>query len=333
MSEVFGLTLMTVLGWPNVKRDIGILELWSGAGNIAKAGRKRGCKVATFDVINDTRQDMTTLKGFQIALGLVLRVRKGGLLVMGPPCGSFGWLNSSKCQRGPDNDYMGDESYDKVHSGNLQACIAMFFMRLGKSRGLCTMVENPPASFCWKRKLVEPVLRGIAGLTTVTTYRCGFTCGVTGEEFNFRKPYMFASTAPFVVDIVRKCNCKEKHDSLVDRAAGAVTGRNAELQASGAYPMALGVCLVDRWLATGTASVVPKAPAPSRRPVVHVQNVLKPSGKRGITTAAESDSEGDVATPRAPSPQPQSVKWQRLSTSKRSRASTWASSSSADSDP
>ena len=80
----------------DVERRIDVVELWSGVGSVASAARARSLAAETFDVADDPEQDILKKRGFKIALGMVLRIRVGGLLWMAPVCSSFCWLSSSQ---------------------------------------------------------------------------------------------------------------------------------------------------------------------------------------------------------------------------------------------
>ena len=60
--------------------------------------------------------------GFALALRLVLRIRVGGLLSLGPPCGSFTWINLFTHKRNPSQPF-GDQTLPHILNGNLPLCI------------------------------------------------------------------------------------------------------------------------------------------------------------------------------------------------------------------
>ncbi len=60
----------------------------------------------------------STRYGFAMALLAILKLRRGGLLVLGPPCGSFVWVNLATSKRSVLNPF-GDSSRPHVSMGNL----------------------------------------------------------------------------------------------------------------------------------------------------------------------------------------------------------------------
>lgn len=56
--------------------------------------------------------------GFCQALLGTLRLRADGLLMLGPPCGSFVWVNQATSKRSKDRPY-GDESKEYVNIASL----------------------------------------------------------------------------------------------------------------------------------------------------------------------------------------------------------------------
>ena len=59
------------------------------------------------------------------AIRYVLRLRPGGILSLGPPCGSFIWCNLATSMRNPDCP-LGDVNLQHVALGNLSPdCISI----------------------------------------------------------------------------------------------------------------------------------------------------------------------------------------------------------------
>jgi len=62
--QAFGHTVTDVLAVSKETRTLDVVELWSGSGHIAKAARKNKLEAATFDILDDIRDDITTEVGF-----------------------------------------------------------------------------------------------------------------------------------------------------------------------------------------------------------------------------------------------------------------------------
>ena len=73
--QVFGHTVRDVLAVSKEARTLDVVELWSGSGHIVKAARKNKLEAATFDVLDDIRDDITTEVGFTKASNRVATVQ------------------------------------------------------------------------------------------------------------------------------------------------------------------------------------------------------------------------------------------------------------------
>ena len=63
--------------------------------------------------------------GFVTILHMVLRLKVGGLLVGGPPCGSFVWVNRATSKRSKQNVF-GDTGKSYVKAANAILCSIHF---------------------------------------------------------------------------------------------------------------------------------------------------------------------------------------------------------------
>ena len=138
MIMIMGITLATALSWAPSERDLDVVELWAGVASIARAAERSYFRSAAFDlhripgvtdVPGDKCEDITITTGFKRAIMLVLRLREGGLLALGPDCSSFTFPNSSRHKRTMHN-HMGDLSYGPVCIGNLMGVAALFLCQL-----------------------------------------------------------------------------------------------------------------------------------------------------------------------------------------------------------
>ena len=253
--KAFGVAIRDVIQWHDVgNRDLDVVELWSGVGSVAKAAMKKHLAVSCFDVRDDPSEDLTTLAGFRKALSLVLRLKKGGLLVMGPPCRSFVWMNSSNCKRTEDDGYMGDWSYEAVHEGNVMLDVALFFFTLAVARNATPVLENPLQSNMWKctpwavLKLAfeELYMSGLLDhkLHFVTVFRCAYTD--PGDTCYF-KPFQFVSNHKFVLGLARPCVCTGHARTVTRLDGGRCRGNKTALDESATYPAQLGESFVTKW--------------------------------------------------------------------------------------
>ena len=110
---LFGLSVQQVLdndGWAHSPRNLECVEIFAGVGAVAAAAKELGLRAATYDKYRipgntEVTEDITTWKGFQTAICLVMRLVPAGLLMLTPVCASWGFMNSSRCQRSACNGY------------------------------------------------------------------------------------------------------------------------------------------------------------------------------------------------------------------------------------
>ena len=237
-------------------RDLDVVELWSGVGNVAAAARDNGHSAAEFDldrvpgytnVPGPSNEDITTEAGFLKALGLVLRLRPAGLLWMGPLCSSFVFPDSSHCKRKASN-FDGDTTYTPVFEGNMMAVIAAFLVQVALARGVHAAIENPGGSTFWS--FIRGYCKLLDCLNFQLTPRCPFDDGPLPK---ISKKYKVSGTGAWVRRLQRTCSCPDGQHQLLMHTAetGSVTGNKDLLKASGAYPPRFGAAVIGAWEAAG----------------------------------------------------------------------------------
>jgi len=320
--KVFGLSLENALRWSDVHRDVDVCELWAGVCSVASAAETRDLQTVCLDIALNSEDDVTTLTGFRRALRAVQRLRRGGLLVMGPTCSSFVFMNSSKCKRSSTNDFEGDTSYEQVHAGNLQADVAGFIFLYAFCRGVIPVLENPPASNMWNHGVVKLIPEAVTPLYTSETFRCAFA-----EDGSFRKPYKFISSDPFIMGVTRACRCTKPHAELATRLEGGrVRGKPAALKESAGYPKGLGECIVALWLASESDSDFVPAVRPSQR---NQCSKVLPARQLAAASSSASESDSDFVPAFRPSQRNQRSKVLPVLSSSRTSRQLAAASSSA----
>ena len=164
-----------------VTRDLDCLELFAGVGSVAKAAAELGHNSATFDKADNESHDICTTDGLHRAVHFLMRIKEGGLLWAAPVCRSWGWMNSCKCKRTQEDDFMGDLSYAPVQEGNCMANATAFLMELAHHRGVRVALENSSGSKIFKYKPVAELCATL-GMHTVTTNRCAFDDAARGKR-------------------------------------------------------------------------------------------------------------------------------------------------------
>ena len=253
---VHGLTVFAVLSsheWVHLPRDLDCVEIFAGVGSIAAAAAEKGLRTAAYDKrrisgVTEHTEDITTLQGFRTAIALVLRLATHGLLWLAPDCSSWGFMNSSRCQRSEANSYRGDVTYPKVIAGNLMAECSVFLILLAAARKVKAALENPSSSCFFKYGPVVDVANSL-NMVVGYTYRCAFSVAPFGKRY--KKKYKFLATGSWVRGVFAACRCPGNvHLPLCKTRVckdGRVqkTGIKARLTESGAYPIALGQRIVE----------------------------------------------------------------------------------------
>ena len=235
--------------WNSGPRDLDLVELWSGVEALARHGESIGLRTACHDRLKDPgnpQYDITTLSGFSTALKLVMRIREGGLLAMGPDCSSFVFAPSVHAQR-RNGAWEGNTKHQFVRDGNLMASMAGFFMCLAIARGVEAFIENPAGSMIFS--FLQGTLSRLAWTTTAFLDRCAFVSDSQRSTENWLKTFKFVATGRWILKAVKRCACTESHAELMDTGPeGQKNGRRGDMKRSGAYPDLLGAALVNAWL-------------------------------------------------------------------------------------
>ena len=180
-----------------VERDMCVLEFWAGVSSIAREARAQGLNSAAVELsAGGVLNNLLGPEGFSHAVGLVLRLRPGGLLWMAPVCSSFVWLSSSHTKRCAENEYRGDQTNHDVREGNLGAEVAAFLFTLAWVRSAQPCIENPPGSSMWKYPAIQAMLSTLPHLHFALAHRCVFDSAEYGE-MNL-KQYKFLASGPWI---------------------------------------------------------------------------------------------------------------------------------------
>ena len=274
---LFGLTVLAVCADPDFvsrPRDLHVVEIFAGVGSVVLAARQAGLQAVAFDKSRvlgrtddpegPTCEDLTTRRGFLNAVGLVIRLRVGGLLWLAPACASWVWLNLSNTRRSVANDYYGDMRYPPVADGNLLAEISAFLIELAARRLVAASVENPVNSLIWKFPPMSAVLSRF-GMVSSLCYRCAYDCS---PEPRISKVYKFFATGSWILGTRKACTCNGEHLRLTKRWQNAqghrkYDGTKVRLAESASYPAALGAAIVRCWLSSAESGVQTTREVPS----------------------------------------------------------------------
>ena len=182
----------------NVNRDLDVVEFFAGVGSIYNAALK--CKLAaarfdkeptqTQDGPNIHCEDITTKRGFEVALRLTMRLRKDALMTMAPQCSSFIQMNAKNCKRKFDNAFLGDENYEPVRLGNIIFNVVCVLLLVAHARGVHVVVENPPGSYFWKLQPLKAIM-AILKMSSALVPRCSYATRKRGLKIG-KKSDLFA---------------------------------------------------------------------------------------------------------------------------------------------
>lgn len=190
--SIHGLTVPDVLTsavWQPARRDLDVVEVWSGCASVVQAARRQGMRAEPFDLVNSPEQDILTAEGFAAAVRLAMRIRPGGLLAMAPVCSSFVFANMRNTKRKRDQ-LEGDVSYRPVRDGNTMALMAAFLFEVAMNRDVRTSLENPAGSMMFS--FLRPHLAHLGSLPYAIVDRCAFSDEPDGHRC--RKPYKFLAS-------------------------------------------------------------------------------------------------------------------------------------------
>lgn len=157
----------------NAERDLDCVEAFAGVGSIASAFIDGGYAAATFDRATvSADHNVLAYTGLVILLGLICRIRAGGLLWLAPPCGLWGFMSSSvhrRCKTAP----WGNESNAGVREANAICCIVFSLVRLAWARNIRVIIEQPDRSHLYDIPALQSTMT-LCGFQSVVTWMGSF---------------------------------------------------------------------------------------------------------------------------------------------------------------
>ena len=103
-----------------IDRKTDFLHLFSGADHPGAAFREQGLTVRTFEILDHPTEDLYTCSGLAWAGILSAGIRRGGMALLGPYCGSWSWISRGTSLRTGTTNW-GDDSRQFVRNGNKMA--------------------------------------------------------------------------------------------------------------------------------------------------------------------------------------------------------------------
>lgn len=230
-------------------RDLDMLEVFSGQGELHAAFQRAGYAAVGFDKARCAEEDILRLTGLQRLTRLLCRVRGGGVVWFAPPCNMWVWLSSSVHKRSGANPY-GCRGHKAVREANSVAFLTAALLRLALARGLQVFLEQPTGSCL-------PQFPPIAAAIALGHLSCEIVhLGAYGMDIP--KPLKIFSNSPLLPTLRRLppsgLQEKSRDEYYVKGVDGSVSGR-AALRSSAAYPRAFGEAMVASYTRSRHANV------------------------------------------------------------------------------
>lgn len=305
-----GFTVKSILAdtaFTSLPRNIKVAEIFSGVGSIYKAAKKKNLEAVEYDnkrpgAISADAEDFLSEEGFTNAIKILMQVEEGGVYFLAPWCGPWMFLNKSNTKRKKSNNYYGDETYPSVKQSNNMMTGVVILMLVADARKVLPGMENPVKSYVWHWPPLVAVIDKL-GLTSVTTFRCGFD---RTKPPRIWKKYRIAAKGSWVQKLFRKCPCSGDHlkTSKVEWKNGKkrCTGIKKRLAISGQYPPAMGTAFVAAWQKFDPAKeakrVQKKMPKMKKKAMKKTAKVTK---KNPVTKQQTKKTEKKASKPAGPS--------------------------------
>lgn len=221
----------------SLPRDIDIVELCSGQGELHKAFERKGFQAYGIDCDNDPGQDLLQVSGLVAAVHLFFRIKPGGVLWAAPPCASWVWISTSWHQRSAEQPW-GDLRKEKVRAANSLACIIGACIRLAVGRGVQVFLEHPESSIYHCAPPIKKALL-MAQCQEVVTHLGAFGATISKPLRIWSNCRLLRTLRRNLSQQQRRQNRNRAHPYYQVGCFGAVTGRPA-LSATAYYPRAFG---------------------------------------------------------------------------------------------
>eukprot|EP00441_Pelagodinium_beii_P021590 CAMPEP_0197654814 /NCGR_PEP_ID=MMETSP1338-20131121/39076_1 /TAXON_ID=43686 ORGANISM="Pelagodinium beii, Strain RCC1491" /NCGR_SAMPLE_ID=MMETSP1338 /ASSEMBLY_ACC=CAM_ASM_000754 /LENGTH=290 /DNA_ID=CAMNT_0043230329 /DNA_START=32 /DNA_END=904 /DNA_ORIENTATION=+ len=215
-----------------VCRTLDLVDGFSGRGEMGRAFHVKDWSVANFDAKDGI--DITTYTGFVCVCGMVMALKEGGLLWVGPECRLFIFFSSSVHARNKTNRW-GNVANPDVERANLEAILTAALIRLAASRHVRIVLEQPGNS---QQPSVPPMelALSLAGTEKVLTCLGSFNGNPEGPFCPIDKELQLHGNVPFLTLLRRarpKRDGKHEHECYKVNAAGVSGGK--DLAATAAY--------------------------------------------------------------------------------------------------
>lgn len=233
---------------PNVG-DIDLVEVFAGTMAIVQEGERRGLLCRGIDLEMSEAMDLTTSAGLLLALVVIRRVRRGGLVVFAPVCSTFSWMNAATSGRSilmPE----GLPGVPSVLIGNILATRTVLLFQLCTAMHIVAVIEQP-------KHFSTGGLMGLARFRALVrdfwVYRVGICMGWFGSR-TLKPTHLFSNHA-CIRAMLQHQPPRPMHqhagNSLVRKTIVGgklrITGLKETLKSTQQYTLAFASALVDSW--------------------------------------------------------------------------------------
>ncbi|CAL1126026.1 unnamed protein product [Cladocopium goreaui] len=198
-------------------QDLQMLELFSGEQELTRQCRLNGIECRAMDIRKDkVLHDLTSSRGFCLALLRLLRVQPNGMIWGGNPCASWVWISASTTKRrSREHGIFGDEGLEGVRVANCLAARFALLAMVAIVNGVWWSVEQPSSSCLPKCPYVAHVMTNMAPTWYLRTWMGAF------NHFCSKPTALFGSW-PLLEEL--KCRLSQaEQKSLRESSAGMYT--------------------------------------------------------------------------------------------------------------
>lgn len=229
------------------------IDCFAGEKGFCKAMLRHNLAALPFEKNDDPEwEDVLTAKGLSYLFFILLRVRAGGLVMLGPPCKFWIFLTLSHTKRTRTNPAGSSESWMAME-GNAIADVVAKITKLCAALMIYVVIEQPHSSFMFQYPPMAVALRDVCAKSV--------TFNMAAFKHPAVKPTRLWGTAPWLEAFGRCARMLPVGNTkpLADRDInGGVTGRNVDLTASAAYTDEFCNCLIAFHLKSSASEVCGK---------------------------------------------------------------------------
>ena len=227
----------------DVPRNTLMVLLFSGQGRAAHIAFENGYPASTFDIIDDTHQDITSPVGLLYAAFLVMSIVVGGTLWLSPSCSSWlSYMSRFNFGRGSAGAaVLGNDSKPAVKEANTTALFTSWLIVLAHVRGVKFGYENPLNSLHFHHACV------LSGLLITKARRLVTSAGAFGADtqktLEFYHTFDDKHAKKYLKGTIRKAReclkARGNKKTLAVKKGKWTTGKRQAMRESQAYPEAL----------------------------------------------------------------------------------------------